>query len=63
MVDRDTMKASVPCGHVRPADASCQAVSAPPCGRRIPGAWLIRAVAIAYLIGNGVVAYLLFAAA
>jgi hypothetical protein len=62
-MDRDALRATVHDGGITPVDGRCGMIATASARRLARHAWLVRTAAVAFLVGGGVVSYLLFSAA
>ncbi len=61
-MDRDALRATAHDGGILDVDRTCGTTDAASARRLARQAWLVRAVAVTFLAGGGIVSYLLFSA-
>jgi hypothetical protein len=61
-MDRDALRATAHDGDITPMDGRCGVTDAASTRRLARQTWLVRAAAVAFLAGGGIISYLLFSA-
>ena len=61
-MDRDALQATVHDGGIRPVDGRCGVTGTAATRRLARHAWLVRAAAVTFLAGGGIISYLFFSA-
>ena len=61
-MDRDALQATARAGIIRPLDGTRVATDVASPRHLARKAWLVRAAAVTFLVGGGIVSYLLFSA-